>query len=170
MKQIHLTNSGARQTTTFRDGHSIFTRKRFARLQWIAIAINGRYLKRGWQVTGLFTGNKHRQISERNDNVCELLKNVSTANARCPLDHCDIVTDKSAQWRHPPPHRLLLFEIIVFKNINLPPDTLHNALCVSVQNARSCLDSIEEQLTCRSALKRTDRRNTTENYLLRHRA
>ena len=32
-----------------------------------------------------------------------------------------------------------------------------NALCVSVQNARSRLDSIEEQLTNLGALKSTDR-------------
>ena len=40
----------------------------------------------------------------------------------------------------------------------------------NVQNARSRLESIEEQLTELSALKGTDLPNTTENYLLRHRA
>ena len=43
---------------------------------------------------------------------------------------------------------------------------LFRSLCVSVQNARSRLERIEEQLTDLSALKSTDLPNTTKNYLL----
>ena len=45
-----------------------------------------------------------------------------------------------------------------------------NVLYVSVQSARSRLESIEEQLVNPSALKTTDPLNITENYLPRHRA